>query len=671
MLSAAAIPEQPSQRVYATKTDRNRAQRARDKERGIKRGKGNTYQQSKSRFDREYLERPIFAWDGEGVSRTTGEHDYVLFASSEGDRIVAEHGLHTRDILSTICDRAAECPKALNVIYGGGYDFNSWLIDVPKELVQSLVNDEYVNFAEFTLLWRAGRFMRIKRGAQCVTVYDVVPFFQCSFVKACDEYLGPKFVDRDNIVASKAKRGTFSFDEITAICEYNDSELVNLVELVKELRYRLWKVDIKPSQWYGPGAIAAALLGREGVANHRLLHDKISHQERVAYSGGRFEVFKHGYFMGRTYQYDINSAYPSALRHVPSLIGSWTRRRKIPETFPEFSLVHASWNIDIGDRPGPLWVRRPNGVIYSPPSGSGWYWGIEINAAIEYAALYKEAIHVDEWYKFRPDDAAARPFAFIVPMYNKRRALKLAKDGAHVGLKLGLNSLYGKLAQQIGWRIQDGDLRLPPYHTLSWAGFTTAHCRANILRAITLDPDAVIATETDAVFTRRPLKLAVGSALGEWEATEWKDLVYIQSGFYAGESRAMKGGKGIGEFKSVVKSRGIDKGFVTYEDIRHASDTGTPIASQLTRYVGARLALAQNWQRWRTWETITKNIKPEPQGKRLSVGFTMAGETFTRTIVPFEGMESSPYPVEWIDQDEDTEYLNQMKMEMYDDDWEV
>src|SRR6185437_11524107 len=108
-------------------------------------------------------------------------------------------------------------------------------------------------------------------------------------------------------------------------------------------------------------------------------------------------------------------------------------------------------------------------------------WSPEVEACREYcAAGYGTMEVLEAWvYDFDPD--APKPFDFVEGLYLKRKALKAGGDGAHVGIKLGLNSLYGKLAQQIGWKVtEDGTLRLPPFHQLEWAGFTTSHCRAAV-----------------------------------------------------------------------------------------------------------------------------------------------------------------------------------------------
>jgi hypothetical protein len=247
-----------------------------------------------------------------------------------------------------------------------------------------------------------------------------------------------------------------------------------------------------------------------------------------------------------------------------------------------------------------------------------------------------------------------KPFAFIEPLYNKRRALKKAGDGAHVGIKLALNSLYGKLAQQVGWERTEKGLRIPPFHQIEWAGFTTSHCRAAVLRACLGNLESVIAFETDAVFTSAPLNVPTGSALGEFEAVEFQNLTYVQSGMYFGV---------LSDGTTVDKTRGVDRGSLGRDSIlaglANPNATDRKCVASLTRFVGAGIALAQNFTRWRKWETVTKNLTLEPTGKRIHLecdacqdddGLTLGA--WHETMCPMlNDAHSCEFPIEWVNPD--------------------
>lgn len=652
-----------------TFTDIPRVSRAEQYKRYNKSEKGRK-RQSRYKIERgpdNYLSRPFIAYDGEGITVDDGSHLYTLFASSEGLFLQNDNGIPSVAIFDAILDSKCNHPEAIHVIYGGSYDFNMWLSDVPIERVNELYERGTTVWMHYKMQWRRGKSFTITNrlnGTSCI-MYDVVSFFQRPFVQACDEYLtnDPNWQNvRDMIVANKALRGTFRAEDNADVQRYNQAELATLVNLMCELRERLHKVQLRPARWDGPGAIATALLQRERIKDHMSLCPLfVGEASRFAYFGGRFEMLKCGDVPMPAWEYDINSAYPSALRSVPSLVGGTWVQTVVPTGIEQFAVFQVHFERDDDwpvDRPHPFPCRFPDGRVWYPSRVTGWYWAPEVFIAL--ASKAGRVTILDGWGYLPATDE--KPFGFIEPMYRKRQALKKAGDGAHVGIKLGLNSLYGKTCQRIGWRINpDGTMRTPPFHQLEWAGYVTSHCRAHIYQAALQRPDDVIAFETDALFMREPLDLDIGPGLGQWEATEFESLAYAQSGFYFG----VIGGEPF------AKTRGIDRGSMTYSDVsnRFWSDESFVDAS-LTRFNGVGLARMRNkWETWRRWETTPKRISLVPTGKR--VHFTeycaqcLSGnvDDWHPCVVPWEHeLVSSSFPIPWINPDEAMTALEEMRM---------
>lgn len=594
------------------------------------------------RLDR-YLSRPFIAWDGEGINESNGSHTYVLLASSEGDRLSNRFGLATAECFEALLKYAGT--DAIHVVYGGGYDINMMLRDLPRESLEEIYLHPSIRWQGYRLSWRAGKSLRIARGKKHVTLYDVLPFFQRSFVAACDEYLGDDWESREEIIREKQNRGTFDYENIDAITAYNEAELRNLVRLCNELRSRLHKVDIRVKRWDGPGAIATELFQRYKVkASIKSPPESVSVAARFAYAGGRFEVIRKGHSETGAYQYDIRSAYPSAMRNLPCLThGKWSRNSS-PQGVKPFGLYRIEYRdqgaVGTMTRPQPLWKRNPDGTVYFALDTDNFYWSPEAQLVIEQGAP------IAFGYEYETD-CDCEPFAFVEPLYNKRAALKKANDGAHVGLKLGLNSLYGKLAQQVGWS-PGPPLRIPPFHCLEWAGYVTSHCRAQVYRAALLAPDDIIAFETDAVFSRVPLPVDLGTHLGQWEATEYASLTYLKSGMYFGT---------LTDGTEVRKTRGIDKESLTREDVITAltAQDDRLLHCWQTRFNGLGIALAQDFDKWRKWTTSDREITTRLQGKRIDAlhneypGKRLNdGWMETWPGVRWTEPESHPYTVEWI-----------------------
>lgn len=628
------------------------------------------YQRTNSKWetDASYLRRQFLAWDGEGITVADGSHLYVMLANSEGGYLADPAGLSTAACLAFILTEVAKYPGRINVIYGGGYDFNCWLADISKTDLEGVYRNKRWTIGDYKIAWQKGKAFYLSNGSAQVTIYDVVSFFQCAFVKACDDYLGDNFHHRDVIVENKALRSSFTAADIPTVKMYNEYELINLVSLMTELRARLNKVGLRPKRWDGPGAVASALLMRENIRDaETTTTSAVARASRYAYAGGRFEVARYGHVDTPAYEYDVNSAYPSAMRFLPNLrYGKWENYDSDPGDLP-FALYRVRYQDGPTSLPGPLFSRSKNGTICYPRDVTGWYWSPEIAVTRDYVQQYGGTFTVLECWAFHENNPSDRPFNFVEKLYRKRQALKAAGDGAHVGIKLALNSLYGKLAQQVGWQPARGTtpLRIPPYHQLEWAGYITSTCRATVLRAAMQNLSAVIAFETDALFTSAPLNLDIGPDLGQFEVTAFNNLTYIQSGVYFGD--LVNGG-------TVAKTRGVDRGTLTRQHVIAALTQ--PLAAdryayaQLTRFVGAGIALAQNYARWRTWETAPKRLTLEPMGKRShdvceqcdpnSIGITLG--VWHTTICPFvKPQVSCEFPIEWINPNPEMTMLTELR----------
>lgn len=619
-------------------------------------GKTASQRERKARSERDYLTKPFIFWDGEGVTRVEGEkQDYVLFGNSLGDRLRTPHGyLSTAEIFRFIFSRVQ--PKTINVIYGASYDWNMWMRDIPRETLQTLYDTGQCEWSGYWIKMRPGKQFHIGiRGTkETALFYDVVSLFQRPFIAACDEYLGDGFEDRDLIVKNKRLRSGFDVSDLEEIERYMSAELVNGVKLMNEFRERIYRVGMRVSRWDGPGALAVALFQEHDIKSHLSPTERwMSEAVTSAYFGGRFEVCLTGYSSENVYEYDINSAYPWALQDVPSLAGGrWVTHTGYHDPGTDFVLHYVVFtgHINNVNRPYPLPFRKQDGNVSFPRHVVGWYWGPEVAVAQKYVDQYGGSLAVQETRVFYPV-TDVRPFAFIGPIYKLRLALKKAKDGAQVGIKLALNSMYGKLAQQLGWKQTPNGIRIPPYHQLEYAGYATSRCRAALFDAVLQDLDSVVAFETDAMFTTRPLTVIEGEGLGEWGRDVFTDMVYLQSGTYFAHSEE--------DGELVEKTRGVDRGELTfahaYRTLEHG---GTHIPAKMTRFHALGTALTQSFDKWLVWEKMSKMVSVFPGAKRThyhemctqcGAGHGMV-DTFHETwpdasIEP--GSVSMPHQLEW------------------------
>jgi len=566
---------------------------------------------------REWDTKEFIAWDGEGTAvndmydeegrKVFLAQPYVTLANSKGDRMRSECGLSTVECFDMILNTKEKYPDSIFVGFGFNYDINQILADVPEEYLEHLYKYGTMSIGGYWMEWRPRKFFTIthRKTKRSARIYDVIGFFQQTFLEACHEYLcSPKcretnihYPNLEVIEKGKEDRSSFEWWEMDEkIVPYNNLELSMLVEVMNQLRQDLHEVGIHLSQWHGPGAIANELLKKYNIKISRTVPKEVLDASQYAYAGGRFEHFRVGRHTGRVYEYDIHSAYPAAAFHLPDISdGTW----ELVEKFE--SGTFGVWYVEYSARPEarrvvqpqPLFCRSQDGSISFPAEVQGWYWTPE-------ASLVPD--NVRKGWVFRPGNQG-QPFAFIAGLYDERRVLKMQEKSAQRALKLILNSLYGKLAQTIGHRKGQP----PRWHQLEYAGYITSYTRAMIYRAIISNPEAIIAAETDAVFSTEPLDLPVSDELGDWELKEFKEIVYLQSGFYyATEDNG----------KIVCKYRGMDRDRATQQPKRlshrkvldrlagfSGSKHGftTDLVSSTTRFVGLGMALKVPSYTWRSW----------------------------------------------------------------------
>lgn len=552
---------------------------------------------------------------------TPESQPYVLLANSKLNHIATREGLNTRDCLDLILDTKRQHPKSIFVGFGFNYDVNQILRDLSPHCLWKLHDSNETRFGGYYLKWfpRKSFYVKHRRSGRSAIIYDVFGFFQTSFLKVCEEYLGEDDPDLGLIKEGKAGRSGFEWEQMDDfILPYNRMELNMLVRVMDIFREDLGSTSIYPGQWHGPGAVAGAALKKYGVKVSRDIPKEVQDASQYAYAGGRFEQFRVGRYDSHVVEYDIHSAYPEAASKLPNLTeGTWHHVKSYePGTFGVWSVNRRSPNGSQDNGPQPLFCRSEGGFISYPREVSGWYWSPEAELV---------AGDIQEGWVFRPDDteqaaSSSRPFEFVADLYDQRRILKSQGSSTQRAIKLILNSIYGKLAQTIG-----GKDKPPAWHQLEWAGYITSYTRAKIYRAIMQNPGAIIAAETDAVFSTVPLDLDEGPELGQWERKEYDSITYIQSGFYY----ATQGDK------VVVKYRGMDKDPATGQPLglpyplvldHLRTKTGIkgqwhtpPLHAYTTRFVGLGLGLRTDAV-WRSWEQEEKvvAIDQDPEnGKRV------------------------------------------------------
>lgn len=334
------------------------------------------------------------AWDGEGVT-VGGRHRYIMLRNSDGGGLTFAKGVTTKAALDALLRGFERAPDAWHVGFAFGYDVNMIVGDLPKPALVRLHRGRWLTWGKYRLRYRRSKSFTVQRwtaphGWRGATLWDTFGFFQASFVRACEAYaIGAPEV-RAAVEAMKAARSRFRADDLHSIQSYCEDECRLLVELMSKLKTFLDQAGLRLSRWDGAGAVAASLMTREAVKPMKAAApDAVQDAIQYAFAGGRIELVQYGHFIGEIHHYDINSAYPSALRFCPCLSHGHWRHRNNPHVvatqdgeLPPFSVFRVRWRFGPNARLFPFFWRAPDGRVFYPRSGEGWYWWPEVNAAL-------------------------------------------------------------------------------------------------------------------------------------------------------------------------------------------------------------------------------------------------------------------------------------------------
>ena len=643
----------------------------------------------KYREPSKWKRHSFICFDGEGYN-INGRHEYVYLAAYDACDVFSirdENGLGTEACFRFLCNVAATDKYGICVIYGGSYDANMMLRDVPHDILKKLHRLGEARWGDWFIRYAQRKYLLVHHTPTKKTcmLWDVIGFFQASFQSSLEQWLG--IVD-ETIASGKKSRNKFTAKQLdTFIIPYCNKELEYFHELMHALWQALDNAGFKLSRWDGAGAIAGFLFKSRGMAAYKgsaEAQEEHYDKARSAYAGGRFELLRPGDYRQTVYNYDINSAYPYAITLLPEFQPLEHITNLKGYEVSDYDLCYidydnqtsfmdaATGGVYSGARrptsvPGPIhpfFHRATNHSVGYTPSVRRWCWGVEVNTARR-CGFQVNVTDIYHWH-----DSGLRPWSWVGQLYDHRRTLKADGNSAEKAIKLGINSLYGKMVQQKGWH--EGE-DIPKTHQLYWGGWVTAKTRSMIFEAMCIDAPGVIAVETDGIYTTTKLPLDIGPNLGQWDATVYRDFTYCQSGMYFGTP---EGGK------AVAKYRGLDKGTLTrdkvlkaYEDYQTNPKTKLTVKAVSTRFrtMGTSLVSEGRMEEWRQWVKETKTVQLDPimpfrvkgTGKRLHdpfckepFGIGHHHNTIPRHISP---VESVPYSVLWINPEEKAEYFRELE----------
>ena len=600
----------------------------------------------------------FIALDGEGFTDPHGTHIYNLLAASDGTYIHDDLGLDTEACFDYLIGLKERYPDATFVSFYFSYDVNMILKDLDYELIDLLRTngfcycwsdeDEY----GYKIEYFPRKHFRICKGKRTIntgsrsfdteisiTIWDVFGFFQSGFVKALSSFGIGTDDELAHLASMKGSRSDFDTISFDKVLEYNALECKLLVDLMDKLDTSLNTAGINLHIWNGAGAVAAALMGKYDVKSHRHVPSKdFELPVHSAYFGGRIQALKVGIIDVPVYGHDLVSAYPSTIQYLPSL----AKCREVlldgsdfdPVAYP-YAVWRISWRLPHNTLVCPFPFRLPDGSVEYPSSGSGYYWTCEIDTALKHFPA--SCFQIDTGYAFIPSEEYKdyEPFGFVPVLFAQRNRFKAESNHAQLVLKLGLNSLYGKTAQGIGY-----NGKRPSFQSYIWAGLVTAGTRSRMLDLAMSDPDSVVTFCTDGLYTTRPLAEDNRKVLGGWECEHYDNMFILKAGFYSCDKDGERYVSRLRGFRSdeadwdIMRSEWLENGVLGSCTFPSRSFIGMKSSTDLST--------------WRQWIDSTKTLSFMPAS-----GFpelvTETPPLYRLSPPSYAGQLSTPYDAEVYD----------------------
>lgn len=413
--------------------------------------------------------------------------------------------------------------------------------------IKWLKNGIEVKYYPYTLKWVKGRMFILKHLTRKKTVVftDISNFFSLGLNKNAEKYLNEIKVDDidGNLLNTSLDYWNERIDDIIKYC-------VQDCKLTAKLGWKLIE-SIERSELPLPKCLVSSASLSKQYFRLNCYIPEISHVPELilqiaydTYFGGRFEMFKRGFF-NELYLYDINSQYPSFIRDLPNMRdGVWEKTLIVPKK-PCLAYFKVRVNI-------PRDYKIPTIPIYHKgvnkfPVGiiEKWLTWYDIDLIREYI------VKVYNGYVFQKASKSYNPFTNqIDELFLKKQQFKGKLELEYNITKLTMNALYGCFIETHKNQDIEGniDKQAGIMFNSVYASQITAFGRWSVIKEIPRSHyKNVIAIHTDSLISNIPLDkyLTLDLKLGNWSKESEGKGIIINTGMY--------------QIGHIVKTRGIPK----------------------------------------------------------------------------------------------------------------
>lgn len=418
----------------------------------------------------------------------------------------------------------------------------------------------------YTISYIPKKQLRIQKGKHSVSLYDIAQYYDNKPLGiAYSEHI-KKSLDRAYLETKKIRK-KFSVRHYLRhkkeIRQYCITDCILTKELAENWLDTFHDAfGFYPANWISSGYLAEKVLiyNEVQIPFFYDLDYQIQNLAWQSFYGGRFELTQRGY-IGYCCLYDVNSAYPYALTHLPDITnGKWILSQKI-NPYSALGFFHIRAHIDYSVKIAPFPFRTRNNRIIYPVGEFETFVTLEELKAV--TGDPKIRYKIIDSYQFIPNKNPKYPFKkFIIEQYEKRMKLKQEKNPLERAVKIILNSIYGKTAQRANNMM--GNLFNPVI-----ASYITGFARAQLYKFVKENnlETHVVAFATDSVACRKKIDYLDSKNLGQMKLDkEANDVYFLSNGFY--------------RFNGIWKNRGIGYDSEKKVEIEH-QDTKTDKKGQL------------------------------------------------------------------------------------------
>jgi len=410
------------------------------------------------------------------------------------------------------------------VCYNLKFDSGSLLYKLPLDTLNELREKNETEFEGYRYSYIPHKLLRIGKGKNSVSFWDIMGFFKMSLDNASKKYLN----DNKQHVETKKFHIDYVRANLDKLKEYciKDSRLTR--NLCLFLLNKLHVIKLYPNTLYSTASISFQYFKQNShiVTSWDLWENNrdVLRYACNSYYGGKVEVTSRGSFTG--YEYDINSAYASEIANLASIKDCRVRHKAKYDK----EAIYAFYRVYINDLRGiahSIVVKVKNLNIY--PVGS--FYAYITKNELEY--LYSNNVDVkiiDAYHLYT--DVLIYPYRETVKKLQQIKEEYKTKDKFVSEIaKLCNNSFYGKMCQLI--EDYEGNLNAGIGWNPVYAATITANVRLKVCEIQNTFKQDCLSVHTDAVITTRELPIKyIGDGLGAMLLKRKGSGIMIMSGMY-------------------------------------------------------------------------------------------------------------------------------------------